>query len=97
VFEEKDTQVLGISTDARATQTAYATSLGGVPFPILTDFHPHGKIAQAYGIFNDANGAFRRAVIVIDKHGIVRFKKTYTTAADLKVADIMAEVDKLPK
>lgn len=71
--------------------------MGGVSFPILTDFHPHGKIAQAYGIFNDVNGAFRRAVIVIDKNGIVRFKKTYTTAVDLKVADILAEVEKLPK
>ena len=88
---------MGISTDARATQTAYTTSLGGVPFPVLTDFHPHGKIAQAYGIFNDVNGAFRRSVIIIDKQGVIRFKKTYTTAAYLKVADILADVEKLPK
>lgn len=68
-----------------------------MPYPILADFHPHGAIAKAYGLFNDANGAFKRAVVIIDKKGIVRFKKTYTSAADLKVPDILAELDKLKK
>ncbi|HAC19176.1 MAG TPA: alkyl hydroperoxide reductase, partial [Dehalococcoidia bacterium] len=29
-FEERDTQVLGISTDTRAAQAAYSASLGNI-------------------------------------------------------------------
>ena len=94
-FEGKDTQVLGISTDARATQTAFATSQGGVPYPVLSDFHPKGLAAQLYGVYNEERGTAKRAVIIVDKQGIVRFKRTYASMADLNVADILAEVDKL--
>jgi len=34
-------------------------------------------------------------VIVIDKKGIIRFKQIYTSAADVHIIDILAEVDKL--
>jgi alkyl hydroperoxide reductase subunit AhpC len=64
---------------------------------VLADFHPKGQVAQLYGVYNDQRGTANRAVFVIDKQGIVRFKKTYAQAADLNPADILAEVDKLPK
>jgi alkyl hydroperoxide reductase subunit AhpC len=64
---------------------------------VLADFHPKGQVAQLYGVYNDQRGTANRSVFVIDKQGIVRFKKTYAQAADLNPADILAEVDKLPK
>ena len=45
-FQRKDTQVLGISTDAAPTQKAFSSSIGGVPYPLLGDFHPKGQVAQ---------------------------------------------------
>ena len=92
---ERDTQVLGISTDTKATQTACTTSMGGIPYPVLSDFYPHGGVAKLYGIFNEDRGTANRSVFVIDKEGIVRFGRTYASAADVKPADILAEVDKL--
>ena len=94
-FQERDTQVLGISTNARAAQTAYSASLGTIPYPILSDFWPHGTVAQSYGIFNEETGTSRRTVMVVDKEGIIRFKRVYTSAGDIDTADILAEVDKL--
>ena len=94
-FEERDTQVLGISNDARATQAAYASSLGGLPYPLLSDFHPKGHVSTLYGIYNEELGRANRSVFVIDKEGTLRFKRSYTRAADLEVTDILAEVDKL--
>ena len=94
-FEGKDTQVLGISTNARPTQTAFATSLGGIPYPVLADFHPKGHVAQLYGIYNEERGTANRAVIIVDKQGIVRFKRTYASMADFDVNDVLAKVDKL--
>ena len=95
VFEEKDTQVLGISNDARPTQTAYSMSLGTIPYPILSDFHPKGKVTRAYGIWNEQRGASNRVVFVIDKAGVIRFKRVYDSASDLDPKDILAEIDRL--
>ncbi len=94
-FEEKDTQVLGISADARPTQAAYSTTLGNIPYPILSDFHPKGEFLKQYGIYNEERGAGNRAVFVIDKEGVVRFKRVYASARELKTDDILAEVSKL--
>ena len=44
--------MLGISTDARATQNAFSVTMGGITYPLLSDFYPHGRVAQLYGIFN---------------------------------------------
>ncbi len=95
LFEEKNAQVLGISCDARPSQTAYSASLGGIPYPLLADFHPKGAVTQAYGIYNEERGAPNRAVFIVDTEGIVRFKRVYDNAIDLDPKDILAELDKL--
>ena len=55
-FDRSDTQVLGISTDAKSTQTAFAASVGSIPYPVLGDFHPNGKVCQLYGVYNAEQG-----------------------------------------
>ena len=94
-FEERDTQVLGISTDARPTQVAFAASVGSVPYPILADFEPKGAMSKSYGVYNDDRGTSNRAVFIIDKEGIVRWKQEYANALDVDPKAIMAEIDKL--
>jgi len=64
---------------------------------VLADFHPKGQVSKLYGIYNEERGTANRAVIIVDKQGIVRFAKLYATAAELKPDDILLELDKLPK
>ncbi len=94
-FERKDTQVLGISTDPVPTQTAFASSIGGLPYPLLGDFHPKGQVAQLFGIYNDDRGTANRAIIIIDKEGVVRHVQTYESMAGLSPEAVLEEVDKL--
>ena len=97
-FVEKDTHVLGISADGRPSLAAYNLSLGpslSYPVPLLSDFWPHGEVIQRYGLFNDEQGTSRRAVIVVDKEGIVRFRRVYVKIDDLDINEVLAEVDKL--
>ena len=94
-FEEKGAQVLGISCDSRPTQVAFSSSLGSIPYPLLADFWPHGAVCKSYGILNEQLGAPMRAIIVIDKEGIIRFKQTYTAAGDVDPQGILEEVEKL--
>mgnify|MGYP002838966697 CR=1 FL=1 len=94
-FEEQDTQVLGISTDASATQNAFSTTMGNITYPLLSDFYPHGEVAQRYGVFNDEQGTPFRAVILIDKQGVIRFTQIYQRATDINIENILREVKKL--
>ena len=52
--------------------TAWAESLGEISFPLLSDFWPHGAVAQKYGVLRD-DGRSERALFVADKDGIVRY------------------------
>ena len=94
-FEEIDTQVLGISCNAKQVQTAFAATLGSIPYPILSDFYPHGRMSTDYGVFNEDTGVPKRAIVIIDKEGIVRFSKIYKSAMDLNPNDILDEVKKI--
>lgn len=66
-----DTVVFGISVDNTWTHEAFKRDRG-IDFEILSDFFPHGEVAQKYGLLYP-NGASHRAVIGIDKEGIVRY------------------------
>ena len=75
-FSEHNTHVLGISVDAVPSKGEWAKSLGGVSFDLLSDFHPQGTVAAAYGVSRD-DGISERAVFVVDKDGVVAFAKVY--------------------
>ena len=49
---------------------------------------------MAYGIYNEERGIASRAVFIIDKNGIVRFKQLYDRGLP-SPADILTELDKL--
>ena len=71
-FQNDDVQILGISTDPPYALKAWSDSQG-FDFPLLSDFWPHGEVAKAYGVFNDARGMSVRGTFLVDKDGIVQF------------------------
>ncbi len=71
-FAEYNTQVLGISIDHIPSLQAWAESLGGISFPLLSDFWPHGAVAVSYGVLR-AEGDSERAIFIIDEKGILRY------------------------
>ena len=76
-FESLDAVVLGISFDLGPSHAAWANSLGGLSFDLLSDVHPHAKVARDYGVFRDADGLPDRAIFVVDKKGIIRWAKRH--------------------
>lgn len=71
-FENDDTAILAISVGPPPTHKIWAAEQG-YTFPLLSDFWPHGEVAQAYGVFNDSAGFPNRGTFVVDKSGIIRF------------------------
>ncbi len=94
-FNDFDCQVFAISVDSIACHTAWAKSLGGLKFPLMSDYFPHGEVALKYGILNE-RGYAERTVFLIDKNGVIQFieeldynllpdnEKLYNELANLK-------------
>ena len=72
-FREYDAQVLGISVDSVPCNTAWAKSLGGISYDLLSDFHPKGEVAQAFGAYRANDGISERAIFIVDKEGKLAF------------------------
>ena len=71
-FAGLNVQVLGISVDHIPCLQAWAESLGGINYPLMSDFWPHGKVARQYGVFRK-EGHSERAIFIIDKDVIIRY------------------------
>lgn len=70
MFDE-DTLVFGVSTDNVPALDAFAKQMG-IDFPLLSDFWPHGVVGEKFGVMYPV-GVAQRAVIGIDKEGLVRY------------------------
>jgi len=70
VFADAGVQLVGISVDSTATLREFADR-EGLPFPLLSDFWPHGAVARSYGAFIEDRGFATRATVVVNNSGLV--------------------------
>ncbi|KPL02809.1 MAG: peroxiredoxin [candidate division Zixibacteria bacterium SM23_73_2] len=75
-FESVKAQVFGISVDNLWSHKAFVEKLK-ISYPLLSDFHPKGKVASLYGLYLEDMGITNRATVIIDGEGIVRYVKVY--------------------
>ncbi len=94
MFEAKNAVMLGITVDNIPTLFAWTTEMGGVWFPVLSDFWPHGEVARKYGVLR-STGVSERALFVIDRKGIIRYIDVHDINERPKMETLMAELDKL--
>lgn len=94
LFEERGAVLLGISADNTPSQHAWALEMGGLKFPVLSDFWPHGRAAQAYGVLR-GDGTTERAIFVIDRKGIIRFIDVHDINKRPDLAVIIKALDEL--
>jgi alkyl hydroperoxide reductase subunit AhpC len=76
-LDDLETVALGISVDPVPSKRAWAESMDIEETALLSDFWPHGEVAQAYGIFREEDGVSQRAAFIVDEDGIVQWKKIY--------------------
>lgn len=72
LVSDDDLEVIGISTDSFFTLAAWKEA-EGYQNTFLADFWPHGKVAEAYGAFDDRFGVAVRSTFLIDRDGILRY------------------------
>lgn len=71
-FRSDEVETLAVSVDSSAATAAFAAK-EGYEFPLLSDFWPHGAVADQYGVFDAATGLALRGTFLVDKDGVVRF------------------------
>lgn len=94
IFNNHDAKLLGITADNIPTLHAWTTQMGGLDFQALSDFWPHGKVAKSYGILR-SDGTTERALIVIDKQGIIRYIDVHDINKRPPLEDLAAALSKL--
>ena len=85
MFDENDAVQIGITVDNIPTLYAWTKQMGKLWFPVLSDFWPHGEVAEKYGVLR-SSGVTERALIFIDKKGIIQ---------DIQLSDINKRPDLL--
>ncbi len=71
-YENDEAATLAISVGPPPTHKIWALQSGYL-FPVLSDFWPHGGVAQAYGVFNEEAGVSNRGTFLVDKDGVIQF------------------------
>lgn len=84
--------VVAISVDAGPSKKAWAESLGGISYDLLSDFHPHGKVATDYGVMR-ADGISERAIFVVAKDGKIAWAKRYQIPEQPDLAELFTTLE----
>ena len=94
-FAGYDAQVLGISVDSVPCNTAWAKSLGGISYDLLSDFHPKGEVAKAYSAYRQNDGISERALFIVNKEGKLAYKDIHEISDQPDNEDLFEVLRKL--
>jgi peroxiredoxin len=95
-FDQKDTVLLGITVDNIPTLKAWTQHIGPLWFEVLSDFWPHGAVADKYGVLRP-DGLSERALFFIDDKGIIRAVVVMDINKKPDVKVCFRDMDKLSK
>lgn len=90
VFETLNTVAFGISVDSVPTKNAWADHLGITHTRLLSDFWPHGHVAQVYSVFREEDGFSERANIVVGEGQRILCAQVYPLSQVPDVEEIVA-------
>ncbi len=94
IFDKNDAVLIGMSVDNLPTLFAWTKQMGEIWFPVLSDFWPHGAVAEKYGVLR-ADGTSERALFVIDKTGVVRYIDVHDINSMPRLDELASELAKL--
>ena len=96
IFDKNGAILLGITVDNIPTLYAWTNQMGDLWFKVLSDFWPHGKVAEMFGVLR-SDGVAERALFIIDKKGILRYAHVSDINKRPDLKDLATELEKLKK
>jgi peroxiredoxin (alkyl hydroperoxide reductase subunit C) len=95
-FQDRDTQVLGASTDTHYVHLAWRNDhpdLRDLPFPMLAD--TKRELASALGVLHGEAGVPLRATFLVDPQGIIRHVSVNDLSVGRSVDEVLRVLDAL--
>jgi peroxiredoxin (alkyl hydroperoxide reductase subunit C) len=95
-FADRDTQVLGVSTDTHYVHLAWRNQhpdLKNLPFPMLAD--TKRELSTALGILHKQEGVPLRATFVVDPQGVIRWVGVNDLSVGRNVDEVLRVLDAL--
>jgi peroxiredoxin (alkyl hydroperoxide reductase subunit C) len=93
-FTDRNTQVLGVSTDSEYVHLAWRThhpDLKGLPYPMLADIKR--ELSTALGVLHKDEGVALRATFVVDPNGIIRHVSVNDLSVGRNVPEVLRTLD----
>lgn len=94
IFDVNDAVLLGISVDNIPTLYSWTNQMGHLWFDVLSDFWPHGAVADQFGVLR-SDGISERAILIIDKKSIIRYIDVHNINKRPPLESIVRELEKL--
>jgi len=94
IFDVNDAVLLGTSVDNIPTLYSWTNQMGHLWFEVLSDFWPHGAVADQFGVLR-SDGISERAIVIIDKKGIIRYIDVHNINRRPPLESIVRELEKL--
>jgi peroxiredoxin len=95
-FDRFKAQVFGISVDSIWSHMAFSQARS-LKFPLLSDFHPKGRVSGQYGVYRRRDGTAERALFVIDGKGIIRWSYVSPVGVNPGVNGVLTALESLEK
>ncbi len=95
-FEDRDTQVLGGSTDSEFVHRAWRENhpdLKDLPFPMLADVKR--ELCSALGILDKDAGVAQRATFIVDADNVIRFVMVTDLSVGRNPQEVLRVLDAL--
>lgn len=95
-FLDRDTQVLGFSTDTQFVHLAWRNQhpdLKDLPYPMLAD--TRRELSAALGILHKEDGVPLRATFIVDPDGIIRWVQVNDLSVGRSVPEVLRVLDAL--
>lgn len=94
LFEDHNTVLLGVTVDNTPSQYAWSEAMNTITFPVLSDFWPHGQVADSYGVLR-SDGMSERALFIVDMRGVIRYIDVHDINTRPDLGELIHELEKL--
>jgi len=89
-FDSLNTVAAAISVDSVPSKNYWAKTIGIKETQLLSDFWPHGKVTDLYGVFRKKDGIAQKSNFIIDEEGKIIFSKIYDTSDVPDIDEVIA-------
>jgi peroxiredoxin len=81
-------ELVGISVDSPFVHRAFREKLS-LEMPLLSDFHPKGRVSSAYGAYRDDRGYDNRSLVLVGPDGTVEWSHASPSDREVPGANLI--------